>query len=589
MILGFGNNVVSALAADITAEQKTIQVMPGTGEMFANLLTTDISNPDSPHGVYGKLTITDSKQTVVEICHLLSVIQDTLTVLRGQEGTTAKGWSLNDVIANFATRGSEQSFVQIEQLQAGDYTSAKAGGTANALLISLPSTFFNNASTDWQLNTPILITPACTNTGAATLQVVVAGKVAGTYPLVKGTETPLQAGDIVAHSPFVAIFNAEQGRFLVLNPTTEIGVVRSVNGVEPGSDGDVDLPRYGLGVGPQHKDDAYNNIGQIYRVNSSSTSTPGGSVYGVISLPCDGAPSASYLALGNNGEAWVGRSTTPAAGVKWVRIFTTAYKPTPGDINAVAKTGDTMTGALTTPFVATTPDVMPEGAGAYTDQLDHKALFYQANWQWPVNTGGIFVPIAKGTSTRKDVGYPAAVSFGYLMPENNEHAHPTIHVKGDSNVDCAWDFNPYTGKISSKAGTFVTESWCPFPVGYVMLLGNASDPNALYPGTQWQDLNGTGYDGRVISLGYDAMAIGGSNQVTIFADNLPDHSHKSGWGAPGAPYADDLITGTDNTGNYNRSMTTETFTDSSGSVRVTNAPLNVTNAYVHVRGWMRTA
>ncbi|BEN05121.1 hypothetical protein SMETH9_04470 [Serratia marcescens] len=128
-------------------------------------------------------------------------------------------------------------------------------------------------------------------------------------------------------------------------------------------------------------------------------------------------------------------------------------------VGAVDKTGDTMSGSLTVPYVACTPEVMPEGAGAYADQLNHKAPFYQPNWQWPVNAGGIFVPIAKGTSTRKNVGYPTAVSYGYLMPANNEHAHPTIHAKGDSNVDCVWDFNPYTGQISSKAGTFATQEW----------------------------------------------------------------------------------------------------------------------------------
>lgn len=34
MIIGFGNNVVSSLAADITASQTTIQVMPGAGAML---------------------------------------------------------------------------------------------------------------------------------------------------------------------------------------------------------------------------------------------------------------------------------------------------------------------------------------------------------------------------------------------------------------------------------------------------------------------------------------------------------------------------------------------------------------------------
>ncbi|MBW5870661.1 hypothetical protein H0I69_23300, partial [Yersinia enterocolitica] len=122
--------------------------MPGTGKIFQKLLTTDISNDSISHNIYAKITLTDSQQSVYEICHLIGVSQDILTVVRGQEGTTAKGWSLNDVVANFATRGSEQHFVQIEQLQAGDYLSAVAGGTENNLTISLPST---SSANDWVL------------------------------------------------------------------------------------------------------------------------------------------------------------------------------------------------------------------------------------------------------------------------------------------------------------------------------------------------------------------------------------------------------------------------------------------------------
>lgn len=107
-------------------------------------------------------------------------------MVRGQEGTTAKGWTLNDVIANFATRGSENQFVQIEQLQSGHYTSAVAGGTANGLTLELPATYFLNGSTDWELKTPLVVFPEKNNTGACTVQLVMGGKVLGTYPLVKG-------------------------------------------------------------------------------------------------------------------------------------------------------------------------------------------------------------------------------------------------------------------------------------------------------------------------------------------------------------------------------------------------------------------
>ena len=83
------------------------------------------------------------------------------------------------------------------------------------------------------IKTPILIYPTLNNTGASTLQLTMGGRVMGTYPLVKGSNTALRAGDIVAKNPFLAVFNADQGRFIVLNPTTDVGSVRSVNAIGP--------------------------------------------------------------------------------------------------------------------------------------------------------------------------------------------------------------------------------------------------------------------------------------------------------------------------------------------------------------------
>ncbi|ULH10796.1 pyocin knob domain-containing protein [Serratia marcescens] len=239
--------------------------------------------------------------------------------------------------------------------------------------------------------------------------------------------------------------------------------VRGLTGPWNGKDGPwsdwASPPAYGWGMGPQHRDDAYNNVAMLYRVNGTSVNAPGPNVYGVISLPCDGGPSTSYLAIQNSGRAFVGYSNLPANGVIWTEVYTVKNPPTAAGIGAVKKTGDTMTGQLIAPSFASTPEAMPRGAGAYADQLSTQAPFFQPNWQWPVDAGGIFVPIAKGTSTRKDKGYPTAVTYGYLMPGTNEFAHPTIHVRGDNNFECVWDFNPYSGGISSKEGTFATREW----------------------------------------------------------------------------------------------------------------------------------
>lgn len=234
MIIGFGNNVVSSLASDITASQTTIQVMPGTGVMFANLLTYDYVNSSNPLKAYAKITLTDAKETVFEVCHLTAVNNDVLTVVRGQEGTTAKGWALNDVIANFATRGSENQFVQIEQIQSGHYTSGVAGGSANALTLALPATYFVNSNTDWTLRAPIVVYPSMNNTGAATLQLTMGGKVLGTFPLYKGNKTALEADDIIKDVALVCMMDKSKAFLTILNPggiySSFVPATRKVNG-----------------------------------------------------------------------------------------------------------------------------------------------------------------------------------------------------------------------------------------------------------------------------------------------------------------------------------------------------------------------
>ncbi|HEJ7172244.1 TPA: phage tail protein [Serratia marcescens] len=91
---------------------------------------------------------------------------------------------------------------------------------------------------------------------------------------------------------------------------------------------------FGLGSGSRHRDNAYCNQGEIYRVNNTSKNTPTTEVAGVISLPCDGGPSSGYVAVSNSGAAWVGGSNIAANGIKWGRVYTTTYKPTAADVQA---------------------------------------------------------------------------------------------------------------------------------------------------------------------------------------------------------------------------------------------------------------
>ncbi|PIJ44124.1 hypothetical protein BOM25_11395 [Serratia sp. OPWLW2] len=84
---------------------------------------------------------------------------------------------------------------------------------------------------------------------------------------------------------------------------------------------------FGLGGGPVHHDDALSNIYQFYRVNNTSKNRPGDNSYGVVSLPCDGGPSAGYLAVSANGELWIGNSSGNT--MKWRRALSEGFNTFP--------------------------------------------------------------------------------------------------------------------------------------------------------------------------------------------------------------------------------------------------------------------
>lgn len=367
MIIGFGNNVVSSLAADITANQTTMQVTPGTGARFAGLLTYDYANSSNILKTYAKITLTDAKETVFEVCHLISVSNDMLTVVRGQEGTTAKGWSLNDVIANFATRGSENQFVQIEQLQSGHYTAAVAGGTANALTLELPATYFLNGSTDWVLRSPVIVYPTQNNTGASTLQLTMGGRVLGTFPLYKGNKAALVANDILKDVALVCLMDNTKTFFNVANP----GAIYAGLGTAAFRDAQTSVTdatagrllqvgAFGLG-GATPEISKVNTLTELkamgsgkYAVNAPSPDMPSTAVAYELDWSLTAASGNRYgiliaKALVDKGSVYdkvYRNALRNGVWQGWVMFYDQANKPTATDTGALPITGGTLTGQL---------------------------------------------------------------------------------------------------------------------------------------------------------------------------------------------------------------------------------------------------
>lgn len=98
------NNAKSVLAAGISASATVITVGTGAGALFP----VPVSGES-----YFKLTITDTAtKTISEIVHVTSVTGDVMTVIRGQEGTPARVWSTNDIVANMMTAGTFSACLQ---------------------------------------------------------------------------------------------------------------------------------------------------------------------------------------------------------------------------------------------------------------------------------------------------------------------------------------------------------------------------------------------------------------------------------------------------------------------------------------------
>lgn len=99
----FANNAQSTLAASISAGATTVTLAAGTGTLF----------PSPGAGQQFALTFISAITGIPgEIVYCTARSADTLTIMRGQEGTTAQSWNVNDLAANFITSGQAAQFLQ---------------------------------------------------------------------------------------------------------------------------------------------------------------------------------------------------------------------------------------------------------------------------------------------------------------------------------------------------------------------------------------------------------------------------------------------------------------------------------------------
>jgi hypothetical protein len=175
----FANDADTELAAPINTVVTTLTVSAGTGVLFP---TPAANQP------FLATLLDAATQTVSEIVLVTARVGDVFTIVRAQEGTTAKTWSGGDIVANLVTAGTAQNMEQIPQAQAAAHNWGQDTGGVNSYVAA-----YSPPITQRIEGMTLRIKIANSNTGASTLDVG-----AGPSPWVNPDGSSLGAGALIA-------------------------------------------------------------------------------------------------------------------------------------------------------------------------------------------------------------------------------------------------------------------------------------------------------------------------------------------------------------------------------------------------------
>ena len=163
-------------------------------------------------------------------------------------------------------------------------------------------------------------------------------------------------------------------------------------------------------------------------------------------------------------------------------------------------------------FRVTAAETVSFDSGAQgVNRIDLIGVKYTYNSGTGVETGELAV--VKGTATS---GTPSAPTYtdGDITEGAAQAFFPlySITLTGITPGDPVKMFHMMQGTVS-----------CPWPVGSVLQMTNATNPNDVYPGTTWQEIQGMFLLGS--SSSYSLGSTGGSSTVTLTTNNMPQHAH----------------------------------------------------------------
>lgn len=218
----FANNIQTTLATSITSSQTSVT------------LTSTAGLPSPSAGQYFVMTFTSG--TTNEIVWVTNVTGSTITCIRAKEGTSGTSFASGSYASCFPTAGTQQDFIQIDQLQNGAYTFTNGAGTANALTATIAS---NLTATSLPNGFQFILNAANANTGAATLNLTLnptlpgsgATTSTGALPIYRNGTIALTGGEITGANylclmTYNANYNGGSGAFVLENPYNPVtGVV----------------------------------------------------------------------------------------------------------------------------------------------------------------------------------------------------------------------------------------------------------------------------------------------------------------------------------------------------------------------------
>jgi hypothetical protein len=196
MTILWSNNASTTVSGSITAGSTSVALAAGTGALF----------PNPTGGDYFVATFYDqATKTQNEIVHVTAMAGDVATIVRAQEGTTAKAWNAGDILANLVTAGTLRAFVQAGTGPAN--TSLVYVGTDTSATPNLIVAVTNPVPSSYAVGMLFNIKVANTNTGPVNVQLNGTPSV-----ILKRTDgSDMVAGNLIAGEEYTFLYGGGAG------------------------------------------------------------------------------------------------------------------------------------------------------------------------------------------------------------------------------------------------------------------------------------------------------------------------------------------------------------------------------------------